>query len=107
MEKITLGQIQSVLLFIVGIGGATITIVTAVKKAINKAFEPIQKRIDDVDMNATKNFLVRSLSDIERGEKLDGVERMRFFEQLEHYVKLGGNSYIKDEVERLKKENKL
>lgn len=106
MDNITLGQISSLMVWVIGFGGSTVAIITAVKKAIASAFKPINKKIDDVDLNATKNFLVRCLADIEK-HGIDDVTKMRFYEQLEHYEKMGGNSYIKSEVERLKKEGKL
>ena len=106
MNDITLGQISDLMIWIIGFAGSTVAIITAVKKAISKSYEPINKKIDNVDLNATKNFLVRCLADIER-HGIDDVTKMRFYEQYEHYGKMGGNSYIKSEVERLKKEGKL
>lgn len=106
MNDLTLGEIYSIMIMIVGFGGATVTIVKAIKKAVNSAFKPINEKIDNVDMNATKNFLVRCLADIDK-EGIDDVTKIRFYEQLEHYQKMGGNSYIQSEVERLKKEGKL
>ena len=106
MNNITLGEISDLMVWLIGFGGSTIAIIGAVKKAISKSFEPINKKIDNVDLNATKNFLVRCLADIER-HGIDDVTKIRFYEQLEHYQKMGGNSYILSEVERLKKEGKL
>lgn len=108
MDNITLGQIQSVFVWLIGFGGATLTIIKSVKKAITKAFEPIEKKIDKVDMNATKNYLVARIDDLDNGKKLDGVSRERFYEEIEHYQKdLKGNSYILAEIKRLEKEGKL
>ena len=54
------------------------------------------------------NYIVSVLDDIDKGNKLEGVARKRFYEQYEHYTKdLNGNTYIHDEFERLKKEGKL
>ena len=106
MDNITLGQLSGIMVWLIGFGTATLTIVKAVKSAISKSFVPIEKKIDDVDLNATKNFLVRCIADIDRNG-IDPVTKMRFYEQFEHYQKMGGNSYIRDEVERLKKEGKL
>jgi len=106
MNDVTLGQISNLMVWILGFGGSTIAIITAIKKAVASAFKPINNKIDNVDMNATKNFLVRCIADMERHE-IDQVTKMRFYEQFEHYQKLGGNSYITSEVERLKKEGKL
>jgi len=107
MNEITLGQIQTWMVFGIGFVGAILTIVKAVKDAVNKAFEPINKRMDEIDMNATKNYLVQALTDIDRNGFVDGVSKARLYEQYEHYQKLGGNSYIKDEFDRLKKQNKI
>ena len=112
MNNITLGEISNLMVWLIGFGGSTVAIIGAVKKAISKSFEPINKKIDIVDMNATKNFLVRCIADIDKNG-IDDVTKVRFYEQYEHYIKpkneggLGGNSYIKSEVERLKKEGKL
>jgi len=106
MDNITLGQISNLMVWVIGFGGSTIAIITAIKKAVASAFKPINSKIDNVDMNSTKNFLVRCIADMERHE-IDQVTKMRFYEQFEHYQKLGGNSYITSEVERLKKEGKL
>lgn len=106
MNNITLGDISNVMIWIIGFGTSTATIIVAIRKAIASAFKPINKKIDDVDLNATKNFLVRCLADVER-HGIDDVTKMRFYEQYEHYTKLGGNSYILSEVERFKKEGKL
>lgn len=107
MNEITLGQIQTWMVFGIGFVGAIVTIVKAVKTAVNQAFEPINKRMDEIDMNATKNYLVQTLTDIDRNGFVDGVSKARLYEQYEHYQKLGGNSYIKDEFDRLKKQNKI
>lgn len=108
MGELTLNQIRDFILWIVAFGTATFTIVKAVKTAIAKGFEPIEKKIDEVDKNATKNYLVQQIGEIDRNGYLDGATKVRFYEQLQHYEKdLNGNSYIHDEVDRLKKENKL
>lgn len=107
MGDITLNQIRDLMLWLIAFTTATTTIVTAVKKAIAKGFEPIREEIKTVDMNATKNFLVSQIDEMERNGSLGGVSKQRFFEQYEHYIQKGGNSYIKHEVERLQKEGKL
>lgn len=118
MGEITLEQIKSVLLWLIAFGGAIITIVKAVKKVVNSAFEPMNRKIDalqeslakqieQVDMNATKNYLVQTLAEIDRNGSIDGVSKARLYEQYEHYTRQGGNSFVKDEFERLKKQNKI
>ena len=108
ISEITLGQLQNWALWAIGFVGATMTIIKAISKVIEKGFEPINNKIDSVDKNATMNYIVARLDDIDKGTKLDGVARMRFYEEYEHYTKdLKGNTYIHDEFERLKKEGKL
>ncbi|MBR2653978.1 MAG: hypothetical protein IKD59_05415 [Lachnospiraceae bacterium] len=55
MENITLGQIQSIMLFVIAFGGATVTIVTAIKKIIENALKPTNAKIDDLKENDHKN----------------------------------------------------
>ena len=108
MDNITLGQVYSLMAWGIGLVGATITIVKSVQKVIKSAFEPIESKIDKVDKNATMNYIVARMDEIDKGNKLDGVAKMRFVEQYEHYTKdLKGNTYIHDEYERLKREGKL
>lgn len=108
MSEITLGQIESILLWLTGFGGGIAIIVKAVKKAIASGFKPISDKIDKVDKNATMNYLVAQMDSIDKGLKLEGVARKRFFDEYEHYTEdLDGNTYVKEEYERLKKEGKL
>lgn len=75
--------------------------------SIDKKIEGLHARIDDVDMDSCKTFLVRYLSDIEKGNPLDEIEKERFWEQYQHYSKMGGNSYIRRKVDQLTDEGKL
>lgn len=118
MENITFGQICAGIALIV----AFITGVRYLKKSIkewisqllkdsfddiNKKLATLQERVDDVDMGTCKNFLVARLAEVEKGNHLDEIERERFWEQYEHYCKIGGNSYIQRKVEELKAEGKI
>lgn len=87
---------------------AITTITTAVclfcKKVIRKAFEPIDKKIDKIDENQCRNFLVNFLADIENGIEKDEVQIKRAYEVYEHYTEdLHKNSYIHDKWEKLMK----
>lgn len=64
----------------------------------------LRKEVDKVDMQQTKNFLTRTLADIERGTKLTEVEELRFKETYQWYIDHKGNTYIKDKYEELKRE---
>lgn len=108
MDNITLGQVYSLMAWGIGLVGATITIVKSVQKVIKSAFEPVEKQIEKVDKNATMNYLVARLDEIDKGTKLDGVSKKRFYEEYEHYTQdLKGNTYIHEEFERLKREGKI
>lgn len=120
MEQITLGQIGIAVGFLV----ALIAGVNALKKSIkewlnsalkenfdrvdkrfdglDKRLDGLEKRLDSVDIENCKNYLVTFLAEAARGEMKDETELQRFWEEYEHYQKLGGNSYIKNKVEELK-----
>lgn len=118
MEQITLGQIALAVGFltslITGIGYLHKKLRESIVKlfkdqldSIDDRFKDLNKRINSVDLESCKNFLVRFLSDVDQGREIDEIEFERFWEQYEHYTKAGGNSYIKQKVEKLKAENKL
>lgn len=118
MQSVTLGEISNVLVFVAGILGAGGTIAVFFSKHFGKMMEqqlkPTNDKIDklaesveDVDMSNCKNYLVQALSDLESGATLDKVALERFWENYDHYTKLGGNSYIHTAVEKLKKEGKI
>jgi len=67
----------------------------------------LEDKIEISDMQSCKNFLVRCLADVERGEPMSETEKERFYEQYEHYRKNDGNSYIKQKVDKLQLEGKL
>ena len=118
MEQITLGQIGLALTFIVGLIVSTKYIAKHIKLWISDSLKDQFKNVDDkidklkdqvnrIDQANVKNFLVSFLADAERGVQWDEVERERFWEQYEHYQELGGNSYIKNKVDKLKAEGKI
>ena len=118
MENITLGEIGLALAFVAALVASIGAIGKVVSKAVKKAFEAgskeitdrldkLEKKVDDVDLNTCKNFLVARLTDIDQGRALDSVGEERFWEQYEHYLSLGGNTYIQHKVEQLEKEGKL
>ena len=117
MENITIGQIAVAIALLAGLvtGGGVIgkTIAKALKKAIHTELGTLEEKVDhlgervaEVDMQATKNFLVSFLSDVER-EIPTEIELERFWEEYQHYQKIGGNSYITRKVEQLEHDGKL
>lgn len=118
MEQITLGQIGLAVTFIVGLLGGIGYLKTHLQDWIRESLKDdframedkicaVQNRLDDVDMGAVKNYLVSTLAIVEKGGWLDEIEKERFYEQYEHYSKIGGNSYIQRKVEELKKDGKI
>ena len=93
------------------IGAGTIpailtSIVTIITNKQNAKKEDLEKSINQVQLDNCKNYLVQLISASER-RKLSLAEKERFYENYDNYIKLGGNSYIHNEVERLKKEGKI
>lgn len=118
MESITIGEVGLFVTFVVGLISGFAYLRTHIKGVIQNSLKPdfdgirseigsLKRHIDEVDQENCKNFLVTFLADVERGNEMDEVELMRFWEEYEHYIKSGGNSYIKEKVEKLKAENKL
>lgn len=67
-----------------------------------KTLIEINFRLDKMDKEATKNYLVQFISEVRRGESINETERQRFYEQYQHYTEdLKGNTYIKQEIENL------
>ncbi|MBQ6621934.1 MAG: hypothetical protein IJH75_03795 [Mogibacterium sp.] len=111
MENITLGEIGMAVAFITALVGGIILLVKWIRSVIVKVMqaelEPIKAQIATVDLENCKNYLVTYLADAERGSAKDEIERERFYEEYEHYKKIGGNSYIKTKVEKLQAAGKL
>ena len=69
---------------------------------INKIFNPIYKKINELEKNQCKNFLVDFLARKENSEKITDSQINRAYEVYDHYINdLKGNSFIKDKWERL------
>ena len=119
LQNLTLEQISIAILFIVGlIGGVNYlksTIKDAITKLLEDQFKIVNAKLDDMersikklDIQTSKNFLVRYLADIERGEYIYESEKQRFWDEYKHYKDdLKENAYITEWVDRLKKEGKL
>ena len=118
MENITLGDISKIIAFLVAFIGGIGILLNYTKKALKSLFkeelEPIKeevsknnKLIQEVDMNSTKNYLSKCFNDLRKGQDISEANMQRIYEQMEHYSKMGGNSYIHKEFEDLKKEGLL
>ena len=112
MDKITLADLGTWIGFFAALIGSCTGIYAWVKKLLKKLFDAqtrgINEQIKRVDLENCKNFLVSFLARCDRqGCVIDEIEKARFWEQYEHYLELGGNSYIKNRVEQLRKDEKL
>lgn len=119
LQELTLEEISVAIIFIGGLIGGVKYLKTTIRETISKLLnskfkalkdelEEIQASVKALDIQTTKNFLVRYLADIERSSVIFDYEKQRFWEAYDHYTKqLGENSQIKEWVERLKDEGKL
>lgn len=111
MDGITLGEVGIILTFVVGFISSAKFLVSHLNEwvcsAVEKGIEPIQEHLREVDLENCKNYLVSYLAQIEKNQPVDVLETQRFWEEFQHYEKIGGNSYIKEKVEKLKVDGKL
>lgn len=118
MDKITIGQIAAAVAMVAALISGLAVIGQKLKKYIQNAFDDstqaiqaslkkLEDRVETVDQEACKNYLVIFLSGVDKGNTVDEIEKERFWEEYQHYTKAGGNSYIKRKVEKLVTEGKL
>ena len=107
MEHITLGTIATYVAFFVALIGGIEFIMARFNKLFDNKLEPINTRLNEIELSSDKNFIVRFLADIEQGNLVDDVEKERFYEIYQRYKELGGNSYVSHKVDKLEKEGKL
>lgn len=111
MENITLLQAIDFIIKLAAFIGACGVIIkismSGFTKILEKKLNPINTRLNDIELSSDKNFIVRFLADIEQGNPIDEVEKERFYEIYKRYIELGGNSYVAHKVEKLQREGKL
>ena len=118
MENITFGDITTTVTLIVGFISGVGFLYAKLKKWISNSMDEflkpveseihsLQARLDTVNMETCKNFLVRCLADFDKGAEISDTELERFWEQYSYYQSQGGNTYISKKVEKLEKEGKL
>ena len=106
-ENITIGQIATIIGTVVALIGGVEFLLIRFNKIFDAKLNPINTRLNDIELSSDKNFIVRFLADIEQGNPVDEIERERFYEIYQRYIELGGNSYIKNRVDKLTKEGRL
>ena len=118
MEQITIGQIGVAITVLVGLIGSISFLHSKLKtwvsdalkdqlETIDRRFNEMEKEIAILDIETCKDFLFRFLADVEQGAEVSEIEIERFYKQYQHYIKIGGNSYIRHKYEKLKAEGKL
>lgn len=112
IQNLTALDVSLIIAFIVGLVEGVKKLKKMIKEffteLLEDQFDTLNKRLDAIDTQTCKDFLVRYLSDIERGQYIYDSEKQRFWEEYDHYTdELKQNSYIKEWVARLKEEGKL
>jgi len=119
IQDLTLEQLSVIIVFILGLIVGIRQLKKEIKDAIAKSLkdefdkvtgklEDLQESIAGIDVQVTKNFLVRYLADVEREDVIFDAEKQRFWEEYDHYIDdLGENSFIKEWVKELEKSGKL
>ena len=107
MENITIGQIATILAFIVGLIGSVEFLVVRLKKVIENQLKPLSDELRAERIARLKADLVNYLALAEQ-ELLIGKQKERFYEEYDEYTnKFLCNSYIHAEYERLHKLGKI
>lgn len=106
MDKITLGQIKEIILWIVAISGATATLYTLLIKGIGKLLQPIKDAIRKETIERLKSDLTTFMYLAEHGD-LSNEQKLRAHEEYDEYISMKGNSWVHDKFESLVKEGKL
>ena len=98
---------EIIIAIITTIGVIVSSVVNLLINSKNVKKKDLDEKIDEVQMDNCKNYLVQAIAKVEAGGKLSSVEMERYYENYDTYTKLGGNSYIHSETEKLKKEGLL
>lgn len=99
-----MNNIANTIILVASLITAVTTIIISMQKILKRMFEPINSKIDGLDLSQARNYLVDFLADIENGEKKDECQIERAYELYDHYTKdLHGNSYIHAKWEKVMK----
>lgn len=107
MENITLEQVALALAFLVGLIGSIKYLLNEMNKRVDKTLEPINKKIDNLESSSIKTDLVNMINDLEHNVPKSQIQKLNAHELYDRYSKLGGNSYVHEHWESLKKEGKI
>ena len=106
MDNITLGQIFDTVIKIGAVIGALGGLYALIMKGFDERLQPIKDDIRDEKKERLKSDLTTFLFLAEHGE-LSNDQKLRAHEEYDMYIKMGGNSWVHDRFEILKKEGKI
>ena len=106
MENITLGEIAKALAFIVALIGSIVYLKKTIVNALNKLLEPIRKEIKENNLSNIKTNLINFMELADK-KTISSEQKLISYELYDDYCQHGGNSYVHDKWEKLKKEGKL
>lgn len=117
MENISIGQLAKDLAFLVGLISSVIYLkkgtIKGIASVIDERLDPIKKEVEILKKETSKNNLssiktdLINLMELADKEKISPEQKMRSYELYDFYCTHGGNSYVHDKWERLKKEGKI
>lgn len=117
VENITLGEIAKGLAFVVSLIGSVVYLkkgtIKGLSKVIDNQLEPIKAEIKGLKEETSKNNLssiktdLINLMELADKKEISLEQKLRAYELYDFYSEHGGNSYVHDKWEKLKKEGKL
>lgn len=117
MENITLGAIAKSLAFIIALIGSVVYLkkgtIKGLSKVIDNQLEPIKADIQTLKEETSKNNLssiktdLINLMELADKKEISQEQKIRSYELYDYYCQHGGNSYVHDKWERLRKEGKI
>lgn len=118
MESITIGQISKIFVFLVGLIGAIEYLSLRLKKwlkvTLKDEFEPLKQDInclkemqDNETLNRCKSDLITLMSRIQNGYIPTSEEKRILIETKDLYNSKGGDSYVDDMFDNLKKKGMI
>lgn len=79
----------------------------SIQKEFKKDMESLKSNIDSETLGRCKSDLISIMSKIQNGYTPTSEEKMILYETKQKYNSLGGDSYVDDMFDKLKKEGKL
>lgn len=117
-ESLTLGNISSGIVFLVGFIGAVAALLRYSRKGLTKVVKdeiaPLKDKIDSISreiertqVEAARDYISHFLSRVDAGAIPTDSELECYYENLDIYESRGGNGFIHSWIARLEKEGKL